>query len=108
LLRYGRHFRLDSNTKIVIGRSKSDNDNIMNLYVSKTDIMIRHSFLPGPDLLIPSGASDALVQKAAAMCAGYTKTKPGELADMKIKSKHGKWILRVAALSPHKFRALMI
>lgn len=108
LLKYGRHFRLDQNTKIVVGRSESDNDSIMKFYMKDKDILIRPSSMPGPDLLIPWGTSEALVQKAASICAGYTKTKIGEPAEMEVVSKNGVQILKVPALSPAQSQDLMI
>ena len=108
LLKYGRHFRLDKNTKIVVGRSKFDNDNIMELYDREKDILIKHAFMPGPDLLIPSGASEPFVQMAASICAGYTKTKPGDPAEMKVKSKNGCYIIKVPAFSPAQFQHMII
>ncbi len=108
LLKYGRHFRLDNNTKIIVGRSKQDNDNIMKFYIKDKDILIKHSFMPGPDLLIPWGATESLVQKAASICAGYTKTKLGEIAEMQIISKNVDKILKVPAFNPAQFHALMV
>ncbi len=108
LLKHGRHLRLDKNTKIVVGRSKSDNENIIKFYKKEKDILIKHSFMPGPDLLIPSGASEPLVRMAASICAGYTKTKPGDPAEMTVMSKNGDQIIKVSALNPAQFRHMII
>ena len=108
LLKYGRHLRLDKNTKIVVGRSKSDNENIIKFYKKEKDILIKHSFMPGPDLLIPSGASKPLVRMAASICAGYTKTKPGDPAEMKVRSQNGDQIIKVPALNPAQFQHMII
>ncbi len=108
LLRYGRHFRLDTTTKAIVGRSKSDNNKIMGLYIKESDIFIKHSFKPGPDLLIPGGASENLVQKAAMLCAAYTKTKPGEHAEMRVNSKDGEYPLKIICPDREQFRQFMI
>ncbi len=108
LLKHGRHLRLDKNTKIVVGRSKSDNDNIMKFYDREKDILIKHSSMPGPDLLMPSGTSEPLVQMAASICAGYTKTKPGDPAEMKVRSGTGYQILKIPAFSPAQFQHMII
>ncbi len=79
LLKHGRHFRLshpEKNTmgcKLILGRSKGDNQQIMALYDKKEDVWIRHHKLPGPDGLV-TGAYDAdLLALAARILLAYTK-----------------------------------
>jgi len=110
LLRHGRHLRLDSSTKAVAGRSKQDNENILTCYREKEDLLIHHASLPGPVVLIPRGAGKEadLVKKAAAICAGYTKTEPGDSAVMRIISAAGSDTITVSAVDPAQAQALMI
>ncbi len=119
LLKYGRHLRLDDQTKIVVGKTKEDNNRIKNMFKSDRDITVRHASLPGPFVLIPGGAikGDSIrvwdeikntIQLAGSICAGYTKTKPGNDAEIVIKSGSWEQIVTVAALAPDQFRHLII
>jgi tRNA U34 2-thiouridine synthase MnmA/TrmU len=74
LLRYGRHFRLTDTCKLVIGRSKADNEQIMAWYDPAEDARLTHAWLPGPTALVTGRFTNAEIEKAAAMTAAYTKT----------------------------------
>lgn len=108
LLRHGRHIRLDGRTKAVVGRAEKDNDNILKYYQKDKDILIKHASLPGPAMLITSGAGGEMVKKAASICAGYTKTKPSDPAVMKIESFAGCEMITVPAIAPSTIKDLMI
>lgn len=108
LLKSGRHFRLGKSVRAIIGRSKEENDLISSWFSPDTDILLRHAVLPGPILLIPSGAPSEMVKTAASMCAGYTKTRPGAPADICVRYPGGESVIRVAALDPLTFQEFMI
>jgi tRNA U34 2-thiouridine synthase MnmA/TrmU len=46
-LKFGRHFRLNNNTKLIIGRNKSENDSIAKL-CDKTDLVLKAADISGP------------------------------------------------------------
>jgi len=79
LLKYGRHFRLDSKSKLVVGRNKAENKQIMNLYNPKTHIRLRCTHLPGPDALVFGQTREAALRLAATITSGYTKASAGAL-----------------------------
>ncbi len=108
LLKYGRHIRLEPGVKAVVGRSKADNKGIMNCYRPGIDILIKHASMPSPATLIQGGALPETVQKAASICAGYTKTAPGDPAEMLIRFPEGPKKIIVSALAPLSFRDLLI
>lgn len=111
LLKHGRHMRLDEQTKIVVGKSQSDNNKIESMYKPDRDILIRHAFLAGPMVLIPGGGHSRdpeIVSRAGAICAGYTKTKPGERAQILVKSGGDERHITVYTLAPESFQDLMI
>ncbi|OQY00281.1 MAG: tRNA 4-thiouridine(8) synthase ThiI [Desulfobacteraceae bacterium 4572_130] len=99
LLRYGRHIRLNKKIKIVVGRSKDDNDKILENYEEEKDILIKHAFLPSPVLLISSKATPDIIKQAASICASYTKTKIGDITDIKIESQLGEEIIKAAPIA---------
>ena len=78
LLSYGRHLRLDKDVKVVIGRNKKDNGNILRYYRPDKDILIEVKDIPGPVTLIPNGCDDDAVVRAASITAGYSKAVKDE------------------------------
>jgi len=74
LLKYGRHFRLDSRTKVIVGRSQQDNELLMAYYQKQEDVLFKHGVLPGPDVILTGTASPENIETAASICAAYTKS----------------------------------
>lgn len=73
LLSHGRHFRLDNDVKIVVGRDKEDNEEILQYFRPEKDILMKVKDIPGPMTLIPNGCGDDSVVFAASITAGYSK-----------------------------------
>ena len=73
LLKYGRHLRLDPQTKIVVGRTHHDNEQINRCIDPETDVVLKVDDFPGPLVVIPGGGSEPVVMLAAGICAGYSK-----------------------------------
>lgn len=114
LLKYGRHLRLNDQTKVVVGKTKGDNNRIQSMCKPDRDITIRHSSLPGPFVLIPGGGLrdwdeiKEAVQMAGSICAGYTKTDPGTPAGVVAQYRDQEHGVQVVALPPDQFSHLMI
>ncbi len=89
LLSYGRHLRLDENIKIIVGRNKKDNENLLRLYRQDRDALLRMKSIPGPQVLIPNSCGDEGIAKAASICAGYGKTSEGEPVEICVTSPEG-------------------
>lgn len=84
LLKHGRHFRLDQECKLVVGRSRGDNKRIMAHYDPAHHVRLRHATLPGPDALLSGTITESHVLTAAKITAGYTKAKPGDTAEVRV------------------------
>ncbi len=84
LLKSGRHFRLSPECKLAVGRNRGDNKRIMDLYDSSVHIRLRHASMSGPDALIFGNTKEEEILTAARITASYTKSKPGDTADVKI------------------------
>ena len=84
LLKYGRHFRLDSRSKLVVGRNKAENKRIMDLYDPETHIRLRCTHLPGPDALIFGQTDETALHLAARITSGYTKASEGVITSYSI------------------------
>ena len=73
MLKYGRHLRLDPQTKIVVGRTRQDNEQIGNWVDPQADMVIKVEKFPGPLVVAPGGCSEPILMLAASICAGYSK-----------------------------------
>ena len=74
LLQHGRHFRLGPSTKIAVGRTQQDNEQLMQVYDPEKDALFKVKNRPGPTVVMPGGGPDGMILLAAAICAGYSKT----------------------------------
>jgi len=74
LLKYGRHFRLDDKTKVIVGRDEGDNENIL-LAKSGNDILMNIKDKNGPYVLLRGNISDANTRMAASLCVSHSKYK---------------------------------
>lgn len=73
LLKYGRHYRLQNQGKVIVGRSQSDNEAIVKYRNSDNDTLIRLQSQPGPVVLVPGPARPETLMLAASLCIGYSK-----------------------------------
>ena len=95
LLKHGRHFRLDNNHKVIVGRTKADNENIVEFLDAAKDMSLRMVDIPSPTVLIPYGAPKDIVRRAAALCVAYSKTNNGVSARVSVKTPQGAQILTI-------------
>jgi tRNA U34 2-thiouridine synthase MnmA/TrmU len=107
-LKYGRHFRLNTTTKVIVGRSKNDNQNLMNYFHKDKDILLKPASIPGPDVILTGSATKKNIHTAAMICASYTKSIPGKNADIKVIKKEDKTVLWVKTIKSLEFKKLMI
>jgi tRNA-specific 2-thiouridylase len=108
LLRYGRHFRLDNKTKVIVGRSKKDNEQLIKYYDKNIDVLLKHANMAGPDVILTGISTKQNIQQAAALCAGYTKTKAGDKALIRIITRDNEDSILVKTIAPTKCKHLMI
>ncbi|MBW1695313.1 MAG: tRNA 4-thiouridine(8) synthase ThiI [Deltaproteobacteria bacterium] len=108
LLKYGRHFRLKNNTKVIVGRTKPDNQHIVKYYNPAADTLIKVLRIPGPIILIPHGAAPSTIRWIASLCVGYSKTSNETPVDVLVKSPEGKRIIKSSGISPEQIRQWMI
>ncbi|MBF0200198.1 MAG: tRNA 4-thiouridine(8) synthase ThiI [Desulfamplus sp.] len=114
LLKFGRHFRIDEDIKVVVGKNQADNSKIESMYRQDRDIALGHSELPGPFVLIPWGAFiekakiNAGISIAGALCAGYTKASPGSSAQIVVRSPEIEQKITVTVPEPGRFRDMML
>jgi len=107
LLKYGRCLRLNRGTKVIIGRNKLNNENIMKYYLPKEDTLITTKKIPGPLLIMKNGTRED-VFKAAAICAGYSKALKDAMVDVEITNINGTESVMVKGCHPSSIKKLMI
>lgn len=108
LLKHGRHFRLDSRSKLVVGKNKAENKRIMGLYDPETHIRLRCTHLPGPDALVFGQTDEAALHLAATITSGYTKASAGALTTISVFQKQGTKEIEVVAPESGAFHNLLI
>lgn len=108
LLKSGRHFRIDNATKVIAGRSKFDNQHLLRHADKQKDILIKHHFLAGPDVVLTGEFTRENIQKAAEICAAYTRSKPGETTKVNITHGEKEDVITVVTPDRTDLRELMI
>lgn len=108
LLKHGRHLRLDNNTKLIIGRTKQDNEKIIKYHNPSRDTVIKVKDFPGPIVLMPYKASKDIIIKAASICTGYSKAPDNTKVEAQVVNSYGSEIIKVTAISPEEAKELLI
>jgi len=108
LLKFGRHMRLGAGTKIVVGRTRQDNERIGEWCDSKADIVLKVENFPGPLVVIPSGGSDPMVMLAAAICAGYSKAPDDQPTTVSVQQGRNRRKVMVLGIPPAQSKKFMI
>jgi tRNA U34 2-thiouridine synthase MnmA/TrmU len=109
LLKYGRHLRLNSRVKVIVGRTWKENEAIEKWVDPVRDIVLKTMGYPGPTAVIPGGSdAETLVKKGAAICAGYSKAPKHSHVDVRITGPDGQSVLRVMPVPPGDVRDLLI
>jgi len=108
LLKYGRHFRLNPENKLIVGRTEKDNEQILKYHNPATDTVIDVKDYASPIGLVPQNAPDKVVLLAASICTGYSKAPKLSPVDVEIKTAQSKKVIQVIAIQPDDVRKLMI
>ena len=108
LLKYGRHFRLNQEKKLIVGRRKQDNEKLLKHHNSSTDTVIDVIDYPSPIGLVPGGASDDLLFLAGGICAGYSKAPNFQPVKVSVKHAGKKRTLEVIGIPPDDVKKKMI
>ena len=108
LLKYGRHFRLTNKTKLIVGRTKTDNENIVKYHDPANDTLIKAEKIPGPLLLIPNGTDKDTLGLAASVCVGYTKAPNDIPVAVQVVSPNGHETITVNGMPSAEIKEFMI
>jgi len=108
MLKYGRHFRLDAHTKIVVGRTKADNDMIQHCVDPAEDTIMKTIGYPGPLVVMPKGGDKGTVPLVASICAGYTKAPADQPIGVRVDSPTGSDTVEILPVKPGSVSRLLI
>lgn len=85
LLRYGRHFRLDSGAKAIVGRNEEENK-ILKGFQDGNDILMEVTGVGSPIVLLKNIRGKSDIRKAATLCVRYSDSNEEEDVNIRIKS----------------------
>ena len=108
LLKYGRHFRLNPQTKLIVGRTQKDNENILKYHNPQTDTLIDVKDHSSPLALIPGGASKEATYLAGCICVGYSKASNLTPIDVVVTTPQGQQTIQVIGIPTSDFKKLLI
>ncbi|MCP4745569.1 MAG: tRNA 4-thiouridine(8) synthase ThiI [Desulfobacteraceae bacterium] len=108
LLKHGRHMRLDPQTKIIIGRTKQDNEHMSRYFDPQTDMALKVQNHPGPMVIMPGGGSKEMLFLAASICAGYCKVSETSTVCVKISGPEKDESISVLPVLPKEAKRFMI
>jgi len=86
LLRHGRHFRLDGNTKVIVGRDENDNKMILT-YLKPHHYCLEALNAGSPITLLIGDSSEENLIKAAMITARYSSARNQPEIEVSIKMK---------------------
>lgn len=107
LMRLGRHFRLPSGVKVIVGRNESENDQIEALAMAGDSVLYVES-AGSPMVLIGAGASEDDINTAAALCARYSDAKSQPAVTVTVRLGSVERAMDVAPAEEVSVRQLMV
>ncbi len=110
LLKVGRHFRIDSKTKVIVSRKEDENLAIQNL-ARDSDYLLQLKDIPGPLSLIRGDINDEKLKIAAQLTARSSKAKSLPSTEVVIsRTQQGfeQKVLNVPQIDPGKAEELMV
>lgn len=108
LLKHGRHFRINAEAKIIVGRTRQDNEQLERYADPAVDTLLKVRNYPGPLVVIPKGAARDTVLLAASVCAGYSKSPAETPVEVKVISSKGRESVTVLPASPESVSRYLI
>ncbi|MCX6355869.1 MAG: tRNA 4-thiouridine(8) synthase ThiI [Candidatus Aureabacteria bacterium] len=101
MLKVGRHFRLPSGKKVIVGRKESENRELLGLAL-QGDAVLRSKGIPGPIVLLGKGFDEDDLREASRFCARYSDAKSGEAVSIEYRCKDTVSTLTIACPAPEE------
>ncbi len=74
LLKYGRHFRLPSGVKVIVGRNEEENS-IISVFAGERDLLMEGIGFGSPITLLKDSCDERDIKMAASVCVRYSNYK---------------------------------
>jgi tRNA-specific 2-thiouridylase len=94
LLRIGRHFRLSPDCKVIVGRDRAENEDLVNLFGAE-GILLRVPGFGSPVTLVRGDADERAVATAAELCARYSDAKALPMVEVKVTRGGTEFMLKI-------------
>ncbi len=107
LLRFGRHFRLDEYTKVIVGRREEDNEKIIK-YAKKEHLMLEAVGTGSPIVLYISTHGEDKLIDAAAITGRYCDDKAKDEVEISCINEGDGRIIKVAPADPDQYSKYLI
>jgi tRNA-uridine 2-sulfurtransferase len=107
LLKVGRHFRPAPGTKVVVGRNKKENEEILAL-AGESDLIVKVDSVPGPLVLVVGDLSRDTESLAVAIALSYSDAGDGEVAEVTLFREGAERKKSASARPKSEFQSLMI
>lgn len=107
LLRFGRHLRLNADVKVIVGRHKRENEEILRLAGDRGVIMTSESF-PGPTVLVLGFPSEQDILMAASITLSYSDAQEGITSLVSAEEKGRRSLFSATALPRSAFREIIL
>lgn len=108
LLKTGRHFRLNSKIKVIIGRNKKENE-FIETWVAPEDGWARVLGYPGPLALAPGGIGNPEDwEKLAHLCLTYSDAPGDQMVPVQLGKGDQVWQINITKAGKEIFREWMI
>ncbi|MDY6881876.1 MAG: hypothetical protein V2J25_15445 [Desulfatiglans sp.] len=107
LLKLGRHFRIGPDSKLVVGRNKSENEIIQSLSGDE-DLILTTKTVPGPTVLFSGDISQEALQISSAITLAYSDAQNGVTTDVRVRGRMGEEIVTAAVRDKKEFRGYMV
>jgi len=110
LLKYGRHIRFEKNIKLIVGKTKIDNENISKLYNNNKDLLIYTPDIPGPVLLITNIKNKKFdnIKQVCSICIGYSKAKDSRMVNACVTTPDDKYIIKTYGMNINEIKNFIL
>jgi tRNA U34 2-thiouridine synthase MnmA/TrmU len=108
LLKFGRHFRLTRQAKLIVGRTEKDNESILRHHRPERDVVLDVRDYPSPVGVLQGEPDKNTLLLAAAICVGYSRAPKLSPVDVVMKRPAGEEVIQAIAVLPDDVRKLMI
>lgn len=107
LLKFGRHFRIGPETKVVVGRNRTENHSI-HLLSERDDLLLHAVSVPGPTVLVTGRVGPGAEELAARMTVSYSDAGDGETEEVSVMRRDEGKRIRTTGLNKKAFRKYMV